>query len=167
MARLPDALRANPFAAWEPPATAAPPEQRVAAALDGWIAADDRRFLAPGQTWADAAREALAAALAEVGDRRWGDLHSFSPLVLGTSQRLRLGSVAGGSQCVMATNQVGGVSTAALVGSTARYLWDLSDRSRSGWVVPMGAHGDVEHPHGGDQFDAWRTGQLFPVFEET
>jgi penicillin amidase len=166
VAGLPEALRSNPFARWEPPATAAPPEQRVAAALDGWIAADDRTFLPPGQTWADAARQALSAAAAEVDGRSWGDLHPFSPLVLGGAERLRLGPVAGGSHCVMATNQVGGVSTAALVGSTARYLWDLADRSRSGWVVPLGAHGEHEHAHGRDQLEAWRTGRLLAAFED-
>jgi penicillin amidase len=65
----------------------------------------------------------------------------------------------------MANSQVAGVSMAALVGPSARYVWDVADRSRSGWAVPMGVSGDPDGPHGREQFDAWRTGRLFPVFE--
>ncbi len=31
-------------------------------------------------------------------------------------------------------------------GSVARYVWDLADRARSGWVVPLGAAGDPRSP---------------------
>jgi penicillin amidase len=92
-------------------------------------------------------------------------VHRFTPLRLGSSQRMELGGVAGGSTCVMATNQVSGISTNALVGSTARYVWDLGDRSRSGWVVPLGASGDDRSPHARDQLEAWRSGRLLAVFD--
>ena len=165
-ANLPAALRQNVFAEWEPPATASPAELRVATSLDGWIANDDTTFLRPGQTWPGAAAEALAEAETIVGDRTWGELHHYQPLRLGIGDRLDLGEVGGGSDCVMAMNQIGGLSTNALVGSTARYVWDLADRSRSGWVVPMGAHEDPANPHYSDQFEAWRDGRLGAVFPQ-
>ena len=159
-AELPEALRSNPFAAWEPPATASPPAQRVSDAIDNWITADDRTFLPAGQSWTDAMQTAIDAARPIVGERVWGDIHHFQALRLGGRERVDLGPVDGGSDCVMATIQLGGITTNALVGSTARYVWDLADRSRSGWVVPMGAADGAT-----DQFDSWRTGRLLPVFE--
>ena len=160
-ARLPPALRENPFAAWEPPATASPAAQRVSDALDNWIAADDRMFLADGQSWTTAMQLALDSANAIVGERTWGDLHHFQALRLGGRDRLDLGPVSGGGDCVMATIQLGGITTNALVGSTARYVWDLGDRRRSGWIVPLGAADGAT-----DQFEHWRRGGLLPVFED-
>jgi penicillin amidase len=165
-AGLPAALLANPFAAWEPPATAFPPALRVANAIDNWIANDDTTFLPSAwNDWAEAFGAALERAVPLVAARTWGELHRFTPLRLGSSARLDLGGVAGGAGCVMATNQISGVSLNALVGSTARYVWDLADRARSGWVVPHGASGDDRSPHAGDQFELWRTGRLLPAFD--
>ena len=161
---LPAQLRSNPFAEWEPPATAFPAALRVGNALDGWIIGDERRFLPDGLSWADVCRQALSDASAELGDRTWGDLHHYQPLRLGFVDRVDHGPIAGGADCVMATNQVSGVSTNALQGSTARYVWDLADRSRSGWVVPLGAHEDPSHPHHADQLEHYRSGRLLPIF---
>ncbi len=157
-AGLPAALQRNPFVAWEPPATASPPAFRVSDAMDNWIAADDRTFLPDGQSWAEAMQLALVAAESIVGDQTWGDLHHFQAQQLGGQGRIDLGPVSGGIGCVMATIQLGGITTNALVGSTARYVWDLGDRTRSGWIVPLGvAEGAT------DQFELWRTGQLLPT----
>jgi penicillin G amidase len=48
-------------------------------------------------------------------------------------------------------------------GSVARYAWDLSDRTRSGWVVPLGASGDPRSPHHHDQLDDWVHARLVPI----
>ena len=61
----------------------------------------------------------------------------------------------------LATVQLGGISTNALVGSTARYVWDLGDRRRSGWIVPLGSADGAT-----DQFERWRCGGLLAVFED-
>lgn len=160
-AQLPESLRShNPFAEWEPPATASPPVQRVSDAMDNWIASDDRTFLPPGQTWRDAMGEAIETARPIVNGSSWGEIHHFQALRLGGRERIDLGPVGGGADCVMATIQLGGTTTNALVGSTARYVWDLADRTRSGWVVPMGVDDGAT-----DQFDHWRSGRLLPVFK--
>ena len=106
-------------------------------------------------------RDAIEVARPIVGDRTWGDLHHFQALRLGGRERVDLGPVSGGSDCVMATIQLGGITTNALVGSTARYVWDLGNRTRSGWVVPMGASDGAT-----DQFADWSAGRLLPVFAD-
>ena len=47
-------------------------------------------------------------------------------------------------------------------GSVARYVWDLADRQRGGWVVPLGASG-APGPHHHDQLDAWAAAELLPL----
>jgi penicillin amidase len=64
----------------------------------------------------------------------------------------------------MATNDIAGASLHALTGSTCRYVWDLSDRNRSRWVVPMGSDEDDASPHYVDQLDAFVAGDTFPVW---
>ena len=162
--QLPEALLANPFEEWEPPATALSATQRVAIAIEGWIAAADATFLPDGMSWPDAMRQAAVTAAASVGTRTWGDLHHLQPLRLGGTDRVDLGPISGGKDCVMATNHIPGVSTHALVGSTARYVWDLADRRNSGWVVPMGPNEDLHQPHATDQTDAFVEGRLVPVW---
>ncbi len=165
---LPEALRVNPFAAWEPPSTAFPAELRVANSIDGWIAADDAWLLPDGAAWVDEIRAAVAAAEATWQGRTWGDLHELTPLhplrrELGDVVRPTSGPISGAAGCVMATNHIPGVSHGALTGSTARYVWDLADPGRSGWVVPLGASGDPASDHFVDQTAAYAAGHLFPV----
>lgn len=173
--RLPAALRTNPFAAWEPPATALPPVARVAGAIGHWVADDDTTVLR-GAPWEPLLVEALAAARATLADDTpWGAIHAVAPLHpargldtgLDDLVRWRSGPLSGGSDCVMATNQVGGLTTDAMNGSTTRYVWDLADRARSGWVVPLGSSGHPGSPHAFDQAAAWASGELFPVLDPT
>ena len=56
-----------------------------------------------------------------------------------------------------------GLTDEAYRGSVARYVWDLDDRRRSGWVVPMGASGDPRSAHHVDQLTAWAEARLLPV----
>jgi penicillin amidase len=42
-------------------------------------------------------------------------------------------------------------------------VWDLDDRARSSWVVPMGACGDPRSAHHLDQLGPWAEARLLPV----
>lgn len=165
--RLPATLRANPFAAWEPRATTNTPEMWVADALDAWLEDDDRWLLADGETWHDLVLAAAHEAMEEVGGRTWGELHHLQPLRLGERDRLDLGPVDGAHDCVMATNDLAGAGLHALTGSTCRYVWDLADRTRSRWVVPMGSDEDDRSAHHTDQTAAFAAGRTFPVWTAT
>jgi len=178
---LPSELRANPFAAWEPPSTALPASLRVANALDGMVAADDRSLVAAGLDWAGLGSEAVAAAEAELRRRfgddpsawTWGALHEATPLhALRQHDQLRdlvrptSPPLSGASGTVLATNQNSGMTTSALSGSVARYLWDLADRSRSRWIVPLGTSGHPASPHFTDQQDLWAAVQTVEVLTD-
>jgi penicillin amidase len=47
--------------------------------------------------------------------------------------------------------------------SVARYVFDLADWERSGWVVPHGVSGDPASPHFADQLLAWAETRLCPM----
>ena len=132
--------------------------------MPAWIEDDERWLLAGGETWPDLCRQAVDAVVAEYGEQPWGEIHHLSPLRLGERERLDLGPVAGGADCVMATNDITGAGINALTGSTCRYVWNLGDRRRSGWVVPMGADEDDGAPHQLDQVDRFTAAELFPVW---
>ncbi|MGY6500303.1 MAG: penicillin acylase family protein [Acidimicrobiales bacterium] len=172
-AELPAPLRTNPFAAWEPPATTYPVETRVAeglaALLDG--GGDE---LVPGLRWVDHLGDAIAAARAEPA-AHWGDLHRLTPSFglrgadadLDTALTITSPPLGGGRDCVWATTQLDGIFTNTYVGPTARYVWDLADRSASRWIVPLGASGEPGDPHVDDQLAAWSSGELIPVIDPT
>lgn len=171
-ADLPESLRANPFAAWEPPATTSPVEQRVSDALSALVVGDDDE-LVPGLDWASHLPAAVDAARA-AASAPWGEIHRLTPRFglrgahAATDEAMAVTSppLGGGCDCVWATNQVDGMTTAPLTGSTARYVWDLADRANSRWVVPHGASGDPTSPHFTDQLEAWSTGNLHPVIDD-
>ncbi len=181
-AQLPQSLLNNPFAQWEPPSTAYPANLRVANAIAGWLANDDTMIIG-GEPWepliTHATRKAIEVLTKALGDDalawKWGDRHQATPLhpargldpKLDDLVRRTSGPVGGGSDCVMAMNQVGGVTTDALSGSTARYVWDLSNRDNSRWIAPLGACGHPASPHFADQTDDWAVGKLQPVFDNT
>jgi penicillin amidase len=71
--------------------------------------------------------------------------------------------LSGDSDCVLATSSVPGVSDACWRGPVARYVWDLTDRARSRWVVPYGASGHPGDPHFADQTPLWARGELIPL----
>ncbi|MDF9716372.1 penicillin acylase family protein [Nocardioides sp. ChNu-153] len=70
-------------------------------------------------------------------------------------------ALSGDGDTVRCTGSLPGTTDASWRGSVARYVWDLADRGRGGWVVPLGASG---HPgaHSHDQLDAWVRGDLLP-----
>jgi penicillin amidase len=71
--------------------------------------------------------------------------------------------VSGDRDCVLATSSVPEAEDIASQAPAARYVWDLSDRSRSRWVVPHGTSGSPGTPHHDDQQDLWVRGELVPV----
>ncbi|MDE9364911.1 penicillin acylase family protein [Luteipulveratus sp. YIM 133132] len=136
---------------------------RVASALPRLLAAE-RPF---GIDVVAVVRDALAAVAADSPlPRTWGDQHRFRPWhaleTFGLPHELGAPAgepLGGDSDCVRCTGWWPGTETATR-GSVARYAWDLADRDASLWVVPLGAHGDLDHAHGADQFDAWTTGAV-------
>ena len=98
----------------------------------------------------------------------WGDTHVVTPVHAFEMHGLEPPEVpalpvSGDSDCVRCTGSYPGQTDECYRGSVARYVWDLSDRQASGWVVPMGADGDPRGHHHHDQLAAWATGDLVPV----
>jgi penicillin amidase len=100
----------------------------------------------------------------------WGDTHVFGPTHAFdladpdlSPPPLPTTPVSGDIDTVRCTGWLPGLSDEAYRGSVARYVWDLDDRARSGWVVPMGASGDPRSAHHLDQLDAWADARLLPV----
>jgi penicillin amidase len=115
-------------------------------------------------------RQAVETA-ARVAVQEWGQRHRFDPLSLLAQVGLDddpvdvTGSpLSGDLDSVRCTGWVPG-ATSSWRGSVARYVWDLADRDRSRWTVPLGA-GAQDSPHGTDQFEAWRSGELLPLSSE-
>ncbi|WP_229401520.1 penicillin acylase family protein [Micromonospora okii] len=116
-----------------------------------------------------------AAALEEVahGDPpgAWGRRHVLHPVHLSVAEEVEAAvramrarvSLSGDSDCVLATSSVPGFSDACWRGPVARYVWDLTDRADSRWVVPFGASGRPGDPHFDDQLPLWADGDLIPV----
>lgn len=135
-----------------------------------------------GYTWLSAARSAgrlgidiaagAAVALEAVARQGvsgavWSDGHHFDPVhaldLIGLAPVVKAPPLSGDKGCVLAAGSTPGVADACYVGPVARYVWDLSDRAASRWVVPLGAGGRVGSRHYDDQLDLWVTGGLLPV----
>jgi penicillin amidase len=117
-------------------------------------------------------RRLATAALADAAGHpeQWGDTHVFTPTHAFDLADVELAppplpatSVSGDIDTVRCTGWLPGVTDEAYRGSVARYVWDLDDRARSRWVVPMGAAGDPRSPHHADQLAAWARAELLPV----
>ncbi|MEJ7831620.1 MAG: penicillin acylase family protein [Nocardioides sp.] len=98
----------------------------------------------------------------------WGETHVVTPVHAFEAHGLSgpplpLLPVDGDSDCVRCTGSLAGVTDDCYRGSVARYVWDLADRERSGWVVPLGAAGQPGDPHHHDQLPLWAAGELVPV----
>lgn len=124
----------------------------------------------PGLDLAELARTALVQ-VAALPDQPWGDRHRLTPVHacadLGLDAAPHLPSVAGTPlggdvECVAATSWIPGTDM-SVSGPIARLVWDLGDRARSRWAVPLGASGIPGHPHHDDQLPAWKDGSLLPV----
>ncbi len=88
----------------------------------------------------------LAAALEAAADgpaATWGERHRLAPIRIGPpgEQPPTLVGASGDRDCVLATSSLPQLDDVFVQAPAARYLWDLSDRSRSRWVVPHGTTG--------------------------
>ncbi|WP_405104029.1 penicillin acylase family protein [Micromonospora sp. NBC_01412] len=149
------------FAAWTNPLG------RIGHALDAVVAGLDRLGVDVGPV--------AAAALEEVahGDPpgAWGRRHVLHPVHLSVAMEVDVAveemrervALSGDADCVLATSSVPGLSDACWRGPVARYVWDLTDRADSRWVVPFGTSGSPDDPHFDDQLPLWAAGELIPV----
>ncbi|MFI8232619.1 penicillin acylase family protein [Streptomyces sp. NPDC085900] len=109
----------------------------------------------------------IAAALEEVAARPpaapWGERHRLAPWrALATTSDDEPG-LAGDHDCVLCTSSVPGLTDLSARAPAARYVWDLTRREDSRWVVPFGASGVPGSPHHRDQLPLWVRGDLVPV----
>ena len=119
----------------------------------------------PGFDVPAALAQALEAAAQVPPGQTWGDRHGFVASRIGPPGEppVQPVPVSGDRDCVLATSSVPEAGDIAMQAPAARYVWDLSDRSRSRWVVPHGAAGDTASSHATDQQRSWLEGALVPV----
>ncbi|WP_045821658.1 penicillin acylase family protein [Williamsia herbipolensis] len=151
---------------------------RVSAALESVIAHAGGLGADVGAILREAV-DAVASGLEHLDDiPTWGDVHVLTPIhgfdLVGAttahpalSARLRPHphALGGDAETVFANGSAIGFSHACSVGSAARFVWDLADRSASRWVVPLGASGDPRHPTYENQSHRWARGDLYPVVD--
>lgn len=118
-----------------------------------------------------AARQALEEVAAAPPTGTWGASHTLLPLpavsdypAIGTTApTVPATSLSGDTNCVLSTESLPGITDGSFRGPVARYVWDLSDRTKSRWIVPFGASGDPDNHHFASQLPHWAAGELIPV----
>ncbi|GHG01499.1 penicillin acylase family protein [Streptomyces zaomyceticus] len=109
-------------------------------------------------------REALDEVGAGEAPAAWGVTHRLAPWqALPDPDDAQWPGLGGDHDCVLSTSSVPGWTDRSARASAARYVWDLADRERSGWIVPFGASGVPGDPHHRDQLPLWLRGELAPV----
>ncbi|MFD3566631.1 penicillin acylase family protein [Streptomyces sp. NPDC058667] len=109
-------------------------------------------------------REALDEVGAGEPPAAWGVTHRLAPWqALPDPDDEQWPGLGGDHDCVLSTSSVPGWTDRSARASAARYVWDLADRERSGWIVPFGASGVPGDPHHRDQLPLWLRGELAPV----
>jgi len=163
----------------EPEGAFQPLELRIWALSTGLLEAADTTLIPAGGSWDDELSGALADAVGilrtALGDDidawRWGALHEARPrhpLALvrpDAAAMLAPPSVAmnGEWDTVMCAAHPAGHGFGVTSASVARYVFDVADWDRSGWIVPLGSSGDARSPHFADQQLAWARGELVPM----
>ncbi|WP_120520630.1 penicillin acylase family protein [Arthrobacter celericrescens] len=109
-----------------------------------------------------------AAALEEAAGlpgAAWGARHTLLPVheLPGGIADFPVTPLSGDTNCVLSTESLPGVEDRSFRGSVARYVWDLSDRRNSRWIVPFGASGTPGDSHFADQLPLWAAGELAPI----
>jgi penicillin amidase len=102
---------------------------------------------------------------------RWGRLHATRPRHTLSATFPDLAGLldppsvpmGGDGDTVQAAAFIAGDGYGLTSTSVARYVFDLGDWERSGWVVPLGASGHPGSPHYADQAPAWADVRLFPM----
>jgi penicillin amidase len=152
---------------------------RVRARLADWVRGDDRTLLAAGDDWPAAMARALAGAVVTLRERlgpdlrdwRWGRVHVTRPrhplsAVFPEAAALLDPpslAVGGDADTVQASAYVPAAGFEVTLTSVARYVFDLGDWERSGWIVPLGASGHPGSPHYADQAPDWAALRLRPM----
>lgn len=119
-----------------------------------------------GGVEAAAALEDVALEESLLDGALWGDRHrlfAVHALPGNLAERAPTAQLSGDTGCVLCTESLPGLDDRSFRGPVARYVWDLSDRGNSRWIVPFGAAGTPEHEHFADQLPLWTDGQLAPV----
>ncbi|MFD3996661.1 penicillin acylase family protein [Streptomyces sp. NPDC058583] len=108
--------------------------------------------------------EALDEVAAGEPPAAWGVTHRLAPWqALPDPDDAQWPGLGGDHDCVFSTSSVPGWTDRSARASAARYVWDLADRERSGWIVPFGASGVPGDAHHRDQLPLWLRGELAPV----
>jgi penicillin G amidase len=151
---------------------------RLRSRLADWIRRDDRTLLPPDTDWPAMLAHALAGAVAELArlapgedERRWGRLHVTHPrhplsaAYPDWADALDPPSVSmgGDADTVQQAGFYGGAGYGVTGLSVARYVFDLGDWDRSGWIVPLGVSGHPGSPHYTDQLPTWSATRLIPM----
>lgn len=143
------------------------------------MVADDRTLLPEGRTWRDLLAEGLERAVArvrhELGEDeaawQWGRVHRSAPRHPLSQQFPQYAAhldppvvaMGGDGDTVQAAGYLPPDGFAVTLTSVARYVFDLADWDRSGWVVPLGASGLPGSPHYADQLERWAEHRLVPM----
>jgi penicillin G amidase len=72
-------------------------------------------------------------------------------------------AIGGDADTVQAGSFIAGAGYGVTSSSVARYVFDLADWERSGWIVPLGASGHPGSPHYADQAERWSECRLAPM----
>lgn len=143
------------------------PTARVGFALETILA----KGAAFGVDIPGAVRHALEEAAAAPSSGTWGNSHAVVPLHALTDYP-SMGAaapgipptpVSGDTSCVLSTESLPGITDGSFRGPMARYVWDLSDRARSRWIVPFGASGKPDDENFLSQLPLWAAGELILV----
>ncbi len=153
-----------------------PAHTRVRVALPRLIDRNEQMLL-DGSTWNDVIGEALLQAIewleTTLGDDRstwrWDDIHTtrlvhpVSRVAPELARTLNPPSVGCGGEAETVNCASWESSLGIYHGSVARYVFDVGDWDRSGWVIPLGTSGDPESPHYTDQAERWARVELCPM----
>ncbi len=107
----------------------------------------------------------------DVAAWRWGALHTagfhhplaaLRPDLARSLPRPEAVELGGDNESIWAAGTVP-PSMKSVTSPVARYVFDVADWDRSGWVVPHGVHGDPASVHHADQLQRWADVELSPM----
>ena len=154
---------------------------RLRAPLLALMDADDTSILPSGESWSSLLKRSFSAAVdwlvsqlgSDMNDWKWERLHRTGPKHSLSASFPRLAELldpptfgVGGDSDTPQAGGYGGLGAGDFKlasSSVARYLFDLSDWEKSGWVVPLGSSGHPGSEHFADQGEAWSHQELYPM----
>jgi penicillin amidase len=152
---------------------------RFRARLAELIRRDDRTLLPSGTDWPGVLSRVFAGAVAELERTlgpdqaawQWGRVHTTAPrhpLSASFPAAAPLLDppavpVGGDGDTVQNAGFLPSAGYAVAATSVARYVFDLADWDRSGWVTPLGVSGHPGSPHYADQVGPWSEVRLLPM----